>query len=387
MQALNVGQTLFDSFTVHSADGTAKVVSITINGANDAAAITGTATGSVIEASGHGDDIPGTPIASGALISTDVDSGSTFQAVSTATSSDLHYGNYTVTAGGTWTYALDNNNATVQALNDGNSLADTFTVHSADGTAKVVSIIIHGATDASSIVGDFTGAVVEAGGVNNTTIPGTPSDSGDLNDVAASDQATAFQAVSSPAASDHGYGTYTVDAAGLWTYHLNNGDATVDALAAGVTLSDSFVVFSADATASQIVTVTITGTNDVPVVGGVVTGRRDRGCDVVAPIWTIGQVDWLCGRRPGAVEFAAQVSTPGSHGYGTFALAADGGWTYTADNSADGGPAAGRRRNDHRQLRGGVVRRHRQRDGDGDDPRHQRRAGRGECADRYGGRG
>ena len=54
-------------------DGTPQVVSITINGANDAAVITGTAAGAVTEAGGVGSGIPGTPTATGNLTSTDVD--------------------------------------------------------------------------------------------------------------------------------------------------------------------------------------------------------------------------------------------------------------------------------------------------------------------------
>ena len=67
MQALNVGQTLTDTFTVTTVDGTAQLVTITINGANDAAVITGTATGTVVEAGGVGSGIPGTPVATGNL--------------------------------------------------------------------------------------------------------------------------------------------------------------------------------------------------------------------------------------------------------------------------------------------------------------------------------
>ena len=52
MQALNVGGTLTDSFTVTTVDGTAQVVTVTINGSNDAAVISGTSTGAVIEAGG-----------------------------------------------------------------------------------------------------------------------------------------------------------------------------------------------------------------------------------------------------------------------------------------------------------------------------------------------
>ena len=43
MQALNVGQTLTDTFTATTIDGTAQLVTITINGANDAAVISGVA--------------------------------------------------------------------------------------------------------------------------------------------------------------------------------------------------------------------------------------------------------------------------------------------------------------------------------------------------------
>ena len=59
MQALNVGQTLTDTFTVTTVDGTAQLVTITINGANDAAVITGTATGAVTEAGGVANGIAG----------------------------------------------------------------------------------------------------------------------------------------------------------------------------------------------------------------------------------------------------------------------------------------------------------------------------------------
>ena len=67
VQGLNAGQMLTDTFTVKTADGTAQVVSITINGTNDAAIISGTASGSVVEAGGVGNAIAGTPTATGTL--------------------------------------------------------------------------------------------------------------------------------------------------------------------------------------------------------------------------------------------------------------------------------------------------------------------------------
>ncbi len=52
-----------------------------------------------------------------------------------------------MTADGTWTYTLDNGNCTVQALNDCDTLTDTFKVTTVDGTAQAVTITIHGTND------------------------------------------------------------------------------------------------------------------------------------------------------------------------------------------------------------------------------------------------
>ena len=55
--------------------------------------------------------------------------------------------------GGVWTYTLDDSNATVQALNVGQTLTDTFTATTVDGTAQLVTITINGANDAAVISG------------------------------------------------------------------------------------------------------------------------------------------------------------------------------------------------------------------------------------------
>ncbi|MGH8633971.1 MAG: VCBS domain-containing protein, partial [Burkholderiales bacterium] len=139
--------TLHDLITVATADGTTHQVDVTINGANDAAVITGTSTGNVTEAGGVANAIPGTPMATGDLLATDVDNVTdSFQAVAGAVSAS-GYGTYEVTAAGVWRYTLDNTNSMVQALDNGGSLSDSFTVHSDDGTAKLVTVTIHGAND------------------------------------------------------------------------------------------------------------------------------------------------------------------------------------------------------------------------------------------------
>ena len=146
VQALNVGDKLTDTFTVTTVDGTKQVVTVTINGANDAAVISGVTAGSVTEDSGFKCD---KPTATGVLTDTDVDNTpNTFTAVSCPTASNGGYGTFTMTADGVWTYKLDDSNCAVQALNDGDTLTDTFTVTTIDGTKQAVTITIHGANDA-----------------------------------------------------------------------------------------------------------------------------------------------------------------------------------------------------------------------------------------------
>src|SRR5437762_551912 len=271
VQALNNGGTLSDTFTVHTADGTAQLVTITIDGTNDAAVVSGTAAGTVVEAGGVGNADAGTPTASGTLSDSDVDNAAnSFQAVSAGAASDQGHGSYEMTAAGVWTYTLNNNDSAVQALNNGGTLSDTFTVHTADGTAQLVTITIDGTNDAAVISGTAAGTVVEAGGVGNADA-GTPTASGTLSDSDVDNATNSFQAVSAGAASDQGHGSYEMTAAGVWTYTLNNNDSAVQALNNGGTLSDTFTVHTADGTA-QLVRMRIGGTTDEPVVSGAAAG-------------------------------------------------------------------------------------------------------------------
>ena len=333
VQALNAGDTLTDTFIVTTVDGTEQLVTITINGTNDAAVISGGFIGTVVEAGGVANGTPGTPTATGDLNSTDVDGNNpsdAWTAVDTATASTKGYGSYTLTAAGQWTYTLDDNNADVQARNVGEILSDTFTVTTVDGTSKVVIIIISGANDAAVISGDTTGAVVEAGGVDNGT-PGTPAATGDLNSIDVDNPNDAWEVVSFPTASTKGYGSYTLTAAGGWTYTLDDNNADVQALNLGQTLTDTFTAATTDGT-SQVVTITINGANDAVVIGGDFTG-------------TVVEAGGVANGTPGIPTATGDLdadvplvwtpvgTTPGANGYGSYTLTAAGVWTYTLDNS------------------------------------------------------
>ena len=98
--------------------------------------------------------------------------------------------------------------------------------------------------------------------LNDTSI------TGDLNhtDVDINNADDVWQVVDTATASIEGYGTYTIDVAGNWTYIVGNNNAVANAISTGEELTDSFTVFTEDGT-SQLVTVTInnplfiTGTN------------------------------------------------------------------------------------------------------------------------------
>src|SRR4051794_3362695 len=66
-----------------------------------------------------------------------------------------------------------------------------------------------------------------------------------------------------PASLSGTYGAFSFDPnPGVWGYTLNNAGANVQSLTAGQIVHDTLTVSSADSTASQVIDVTITGSND-----------------------------------------------------------------------------------------------------------------------------
>ena len=337
VQALNVGDTLTDRFTAITADGTAQLVTITINGTNDAADISGTVSGSVTEAGGVANGSPGTPTATGNLDSTDVDNpADAWTAVGTATASAGGFGTYTLTAAGVWTYTLDNSNATVQALNAGQTLTDTFTAITVDGTAQLVTVTINGANDAAVITGATSGSVTEAGGVANGT-PGIPAATGNLSSTDVDNPNDAWILVVNPISSENGYGTYTLTAAGVWAYTLDNSNAAVQALNVGGTLTDTFTATTIDGTA-QRVTITINGTNDIAAITGAVTGTVLEAGGVnngsLGTPTATGDLNSTDVDNPNDTWTAVGSPTASANGYGSYTLTIAGVWVYTLDNSS-----------------------------------------------------
>ena len=147
------------SYTIsdgHGGTATA-TVNLTVNAVADPAVIGGTDTGSVTE-----DDVAHTA-ASGALTVSDPDAGQNSFVVQSNVSGT--YGSFSVDASGNWTYTLNNADPDTNTLNNGDVRTETFTVHSADGTAHDVNVTVNGHTDVTGI-----------------TLPPTFTGTGDPND-------------------------------------------------------------------------------------------------------------------------------------------------------------------------------------------------------------
>ncbi|WP_255312070.1 VCBS domain-containing protein [Aliivibrio sp. 1S175] len=172
VQSLAQGATTTDVITVNSADGTPHQVTITVNGTNDAAVIMGTSTGDVHE--GHTFTAPdgsmtGSSVddrspdhmhgnigklwndeihTDGHLLIVDADTGESY------TQTGVYYGSHgriILQTNGDWTYyasiGQDTTGRTIDHLGKSETLTDTITVKSADGTTHDIVITIHGDND------------------------------------------------------------------------------------------------------------------------------------------------------------------------------------------------------------------------------------------------
>jgi VCBS repeat-containing protein len=283
------------SFPYVITDGTATATAnqvITVTPVNDPAIISGTITGTVVEAGGVANAVTGTPTATGTLTDTDVDNPpNTFQAVAAGAATTNGYGTYAMTAGGVWTYTINNNNATVQALRTAaNTLTDTFTVLTADGTAQLVTVTIQGNNDTPIAVADIAPTTVTEAGVNpgNTAFAGTPTVTGNVltndTDVDTGDT-KAVNSVNGVTTNvgttvNGTYGSIVIAADGSYTYTLNNALPATQALTQGQAVTEVFNYTTKDTlnavSNSTTLTINITGTNDIPVaIGTSNTGLED----------------------------------------------------------------------------------------------------------------
>ncbi|WP_029406431.1 VCBS domain-containing protein, partial [Vibrio splendidus] len=415
VQALGKGAATTDTITVTSADGTTHQVTIAVNGTNDKAVITGTNTGAVTEDQDLTNQLnvhPNYMLTQGKLFITDVDTNEATFPMQSGIIGDHGIGSFTLIPSGIWLFSADSKQAAVQALGVGETLTESTTITSVDGTQKTILVTINGTNDAPVITPVATQTVTEDGSKTitfhatdiDTTDTLTPSvsathGSASLNaqgeivftpdanyngpatvvlsvtdghtttsqtinvDVTPANDAPVINPIVPVNATEDGavvtgqltstdidagdtatftttstQGGFTLNADG--SYNLDPTDASFQHLKAGeistftipVTVTDS-----AGATDTKDLMITVTGTNDTPVISGVDTGALKE--DVSAnpqsnELTATGKLD--------IVDIDTGEGSFVSHGfnktalqghYGKLEISQDGSWSYSADNS------------------------------------------------------
>ncbi|MDC5849814.1 VCBS domain-containing protein [Vibrio europaeus] len=329
VQSLQIGETAQDTFTLYVVDEHGKTVvdgsgqpqllefTVNVQGSNDAPNITGDLAESI--------NADKTSPLSGTLQPGDVDTNDSHN---WSIESVPQYGAFSLMwmwngASGEWSYDLDTTRNDLIELNgrDSAPVTETITVKVVDSlgleSEKDIVITINGVNDAPTISGDANAALSEDGVLTQTKqLIGDDVDIGDT--------------VTFDAKSLNGtYGLFIIDAAGEWSYTIYNDEPHLQALAENEVVTESFTVFATDdlgAEVSQLVTVTVTGSNDVPVLSGDVQGivQEASGSSASGKL-VVSDAD---------VGDSATFSIVSNGSLGALQVNALGEWTYVVDDTA-----------------------------------------------------
>ncbi|MGF1770741.1 VCBS domain-containing protein, partial [Vibrio wakamikoensis] len=330
LQSLGDGDTRVERFTVTSIDGSkTETIEVTIQGTNDLPLIGGNAVGSVTEdfEVQTGDLLKD----NGQLTISDADTGEAkFQTVVTPVGSVL--GTLTITETGAWNYEVDNTNPTVQGLGEGDSLTETFQVLSEDGTPQNIVITINGVNDVPTITsGDSVIAQEDVLVDGDGNIVAT-------NTLVISDDDTGEEVFNAGTATPVGttLGTLTIDAAGVWTYKVDNSLPQIQALDVGTSLTESFTVTSADGTEHQI-DVTVNGTEDPTIISNYQPGAvTEDTAGILTDSGSLSIADLDAGEALFNTTVTKLNNGDGHSPLGNLTIDANGNWIYTVDNSLTG---------------------------------------------------
>ena len=327
VQQLNKDDLVTDTFSVTVVDKFGKTVvdehgepvmmifKVDVTGTNDEPDISGTLSGSILNTDDDGK-------ISGNLNDGDVDSSDSH--TWSIDDTDGVYGELSINNSGKWTYTLDKTIPDVIALGQDDTLTETFEVTVTDSYGKQSTETVTVVIDGSNLPPEFN------------TDPNAPEFTIELKeDVLETDSRTLT--INDPNPGDTvtfdaktltgTYGTFTVDANGVWTYTLDNNEAHIQGLKEGEIVSEVFTVFAVDehgAKTEQKVTVNITGTNDEPKISGMDTGvAQETDGSTTTGNFVTSDVDV-------GDNVVVTAGTQGSYGV-VSVNDATGKWTYTVD--------------------------------------------------------
>ena len=255
IQYLSANETKTETFTVTSLDGTASEdITITITGANDNPTAT--------------DDTPTTDedtAITGNVLTNDSDiDNSDILTIARLNGTPRAVGKpvtlfsgalLTLNSDGTFTY---NPNNQFEFLGANQTEIDGFAYTVSDGNGgisnAIATITITGINNPATITGIAAAAVTEDSDTPTLTAIGSLS----ITDTDSDEDKFSTTVISAPS----NLGNLTITDTGSFNYSVDN--SAVQYLGAAETKTETFTVTSLDGTASQDITITITGVNDIP---------------------------------------------------------------------------------------------------------------------------
>ncbi|MDF3934568.1 VCBS domain-containing protein, partial [Pseudomonas citronellolis] len=379
-------------YTIHDLAGAAATatLTITIHGRNDnPLAVNDTA--SATEAGGTANGTAGVnPVGNVLTNDTDVDAGDsktvdgirtgteaaggTFTTVGLVRVINGQYGVLTIAANGAFSYQVNNQDARVEALKNGESLIETFSyrLHDTAGASDIaqLTITIHGAYDAPVATDDLDLALAAkpdisagfdpSGNVLDNDTDVDANDSKNVSGIRAGEEAAGGTLTTVGAGTNNSngtiidglYGQLIIGADGTYTYHVDNSNPTVQQLGLLEFLNDYFTYEVRDGgnlvDLAQL-RIVVFGLNSPPVANpdsGEATeaGGLHNATPGVNPSGNVLDNDTDLENNPLTVteiRTGTDTSTPpnGVVGvplqgqYGTLTLNADGTWNYLVDNA------------------------------------------------------
>ncbi|HAS6410510.1 TPA: tandem-95 repeat protein, partial [Vibrio vulnificus] len=249
---------------------TAQTATITVVGTDDKAQLVTSnidlTEGEALKTYQHISDV------SGHLSLTDPDSHDSTHFEFNIVQGSQNVGVLTIWPDGQYRYYVDparNHNAhyAVNSLKSGETLTEHFQVKTSDGQTKDIAVTIHGEDNQAHLqVVDPKLLPVDPHLYEDKTSFSDPNKlyAGGIVRVHDPDHDEA-QAVVHTETSAHG-GLFQVGSSGGWSYTIDNNSPQVQNLGAGESFTDSFTIRSKDGSASQVISVTVHGTNDNPIV-------------------------------------------------------------------------------------------------------------------------
>nr|WP_321463695.1 DUF4347 domain-containing protein [uncultured Cohaesibacter sp.] len=251
------------------------------------------------------------------------------------------YGSLIINSHGSYSYVVDDDNSTVDALSDGETLVETFSYTMADSTGATstatLTITIYGSNDAPDAVNDV--ATIEVGGDADKTSTGNVLEN-DSDVEGSSLTVSAIDGGSLGSDVSGSYGTLVLNADGSYSYEIDSDNASVIALSGSDTLTETFTYTVSDeegATSTATLTVTIEAHSDTPTVvddaAEVTEAGQNAGTQATGNVLSNDSASDSDNTLAVTAIDGGTVDGETSGSYGTLILNSDGSYSYVVDNS------------------------------------------------------